>query len=890
MEHTVCEVEGCVVKSKGSDFHLRCLYHLGLTHDMHFCPICKAMPKSTWKGRFARVKKWGETGSLMSKDTYSKLVASSKRPGEVQDPVSSVKKLHLDPSQAPKGAEGFTFGVLSGSVTSNQSVKVIPKPNVVASGDPFTVLSIPGPNVVAPGGQSKSVVPQPKVVAVGGRSVLTGTVLSKGPVSSQHRESQRDLGSPVVPSVADPKLFLEGKIADQCAEILAAKLKPNESLRKLGRGMFNAPNSAVGIGWREFQIDPNSDPNSGGSVISDFRSAPDIHGDAYSLYSESIFNGAEGHTPPEDVLSQQEMEYECYQYERDVVLPPGAELDVGSFVEVPAGLARFTPLNVGPTGSKVSPVHQVHGQTVPVPADPVLNVPVVPDNISEEKRVLQLVKTLLDNRKEVDERRLDSRMEVLINTRLQKQQEEYYSKLESMRSESQLGQNQLQRSLNLLLERQAVVPSAALGAPKDREAMPPPPPPPAPRQKPFMVSIPNPLLSQQVLSYEARDKVSDWIEHGSQSKGSQAGDDQNEPEVVKLSSEQIGRFNDWVDVIFDTVKGLPRDQVVEDDQSSLWPHMKDKMVRTTVPLHNQVIDILQKAWKDPRKVRPYDSEAFALFKIKDEHHELFTQSRTPDRFVALSVKGTTSDKVLSSSFPKLLTKNFSSTVAIAAGSDFAANSLALKMANYQALSTSSCQSLLKDALDMVVDPAVKETLAKLDQGLGFIQATGFYQADLASRGQVRSNSLRRAAWLEEADLSKTMKASLLAMPMEVAKKLEGEDHYRSLLFGSSLESGAKDVAEALKVKKDIEDLGKSSGQGQKSQKFKDNPKPAPYVASGGKNQGGVPGTLLLAEVVCLALVAVVVVASSRGVVAVVAKEIGIERSDFSGPFHKGLVE
>jgi hypothetical protein len=627
--------------------------------------------------------------------------------------------------------------------------------------------------------------------------------------------------------VLDPKLVLESRIANQCNEILATRLKPNESLRKLGRGMFNAPNSTVGIGWREFKIDPNV--VSKGSVISDFRSAPDIHGDSHSLYTESIFNGGEGHSPPEEVLSQQEMEYECYQFEKEVVLPPGAELDVGSFVEVPAGLAKFTPLNVGPTGSKVAPVQQ----TVPVQT-----VPVVQDNISEEKRMLQLVKTLLDNRKEVDERRLDSRMEVLINTRLQKQQDEYYKKLESMRSESQLGQNQLQRSLNLLLERQAVVPSAALGAPKVRDAMPPPPPP-APRHKPIMVSVPNPLMSQQVLSYEARDKVSDWIDHGSQSRGSQAGDDQNEPEVVKLTSEQISRFNDWVDVIFDTVKGLPRDQVVEDDQSSLWPHLKDKVVRTTLPLHNQVIDILQKAWKDPKKVRPFDSEAFALFKIKDEHHELFTQSRVPDRFVALSVKGTTSDKVLSSSFPKLLTKNFSSTVATAAGADFAANSLALKMANYQALSTSSCQSLLKEALDMVVDPTVKETLAKLDQGLGFIQATGFYQADLASRGQVRSNNLRRAAWLEEADLSKTMKASLLAMPMEVAKKSEGEDHYRSLLFGSSLESGAKDVAKALKVKKDIEDLGKSSGQvHNKAQKFKDNPKPAPYIASSGKNQGG----------------------------------------------------
>jgi hypothetical protein len=187
-----------------------------------------------------------------------------------------------------------------------------------------------------------------------------------------------------------------------------------------------------------------------------------------------------------------------------------------------------------------------------------------------------------------------------------------------------------------------------------------------------------------------------------------------------------------------------------------------------------------------------------------------------------------------------LTKNFSSTVATSSGAEFAAHSLALKMANYQALSTVSCQSLLKEAVDMVVDPVVKETLAKLEQGLGFMQATGFYQADLASRGQVRANNLRRAAWLEESDLSKSMKTSLLAMPMEVAKKSDGDDQYKSLLFGSSLESGAKDVAEALKVKKDIEDLAKSSGQGHNKgpQKYKDNPKSTPQVASGGKNQGG----------------------------------------------------
>ena len=825
MENTVCEVEGCSVRSKGSDFHLKCLYHLGISHDMNFCSICSAMPKSTWKGRFARVKKWQETGSFMSKDTHARSVA--KRPVQGQDsPVVSKKSLQ-DPTQVPKGAEGFTFGILN----PVQSVKVIPKPNVVASGDQFSVLSIPEPTVVASVGQTSSpAVLQPKVVAVGGGSVLTGTVLSVRPVGEQVRTGRHDLGSQVPPTSFDPKL-VESRIVYQCEEILAAKLKPNESLRKLGRGMFNAPNSTVGIGWREFHIDPNADAD--GSVISDFRSAPAERLVEQSLDSESMFNCAQGDPPLNEVLSDREMEFECYQYEKEVVLPPGAELDVGSFIELPS-VTKFTPLNAP------VPVQTVPVQNVPVQTVPFQTVPVAQVQVSEEKRTLQLVKTLFDNRREVDERRLDSRMESLINTRLQKQQEVYYQKLESIRAENASGQNQLQKSLDLLLQRQSAVPSAALGASKDKVAMPPPPnPPPPSRPKPIMVSVQNPL-THQLLSYEARDKVSEWIDLGSQSRGSQAGDDQYEPEVVKLSSEQISRFNDWVDVIFDTVKGLPRDQVVEDDQSSLWPHMKDKVVRSTLPLHNQVIDILQKAWKEPKKVRPFDPEAFALFKIKDEHHELYTQTRIPDRFVALSVKGSTSDKVLSSSFPKLLTKNFSSTVAAASGAEFAAHSLALKMANYQALSTVSCQSLLKEASDMVVDPAVKDVLAKLDQGLSFIQATGFYQADLASRGQVRANNIRRAAWLEESDLSKTMKASLLAMPMEVAKKADGEDHFKSLLFGSSLESGAKDVAEALKVKKDIEDLSKSSGQnqGKGAQKFKDNSKSSPQVASSGKNQGG----------------------------------------------------
>ena len=149
--------------------------------------------------------------------------------------------------------------------------------------------------------------------------------------------------------------------------------------------------------------------------------------------------------------------------------------------------------------------------------------------------------------------------------------------------------------------------------------------------------------------------MAEWnVDHGYNSRGSVVVDDPDERAVVKLNLEQVSRFNDWVDMIFDMVKGLPRDQVVEDDQSSIWPHMKGQATRSTLPLHNQVIDILQKAWKDPKRVIPFGLEAFALLKIKEDHHERFTQPRVSDRFVALSVKGPTAAKVLSSSFPKLL--------------------------------------------------------------------------------------------------------------------------------------------------------------------------------------------------------------------------------------------
>jgi hypothetical protein len=252
-----------------------------------------------------------------------------------------------------------------------------------------------------------------------------------------------------------------------------------------------------------------------------------------------------------------------------------------------------------------------------------------------------------------------------------------------------------------------------------------------------------------------------------------------------------------------------------------------------------VIEILQKSWKDPKLVKPLDSQAFALFKINEEHHELYTQSRMVDRYVALSVKGPTADKVMSSKFPKLLTKNFSSTVASSAAADFAASSLALKMANYQALSTGSCQTLLKEALDNVVDESVREPLVKLAQGLAFMQATGFYQADLASKGQVRANSMARSAWLEETEFSKPMKTNLLAMPVEIGQKSVGDEKVTCLMFGSKLEASAKEVAEAIKVRKDIEDLSKSAqSQSKGFQKNKDGQKSDFQSSSFNKNQGG----------------------------------------------------
>jgi hypothetical protein len=208
----------------------------------------------------------------MSKDTLAREVVSSKRP--VHDAVVSVKKVCPDPSQASTGAEGFTFGVLDGSVGSapNQLVKVIPVPNVVATGGLSSVLSIPEPNVVAPGGQSSILVlPQPNVVAEGGGSLFTGIHMTKDPVSVQSGKGRHDLGLPVPPMVFNPKL-VESRISYQCEEIMSSRLKVNEPLRKLGKGMVGAPNSVVGIGWQEFRVDPNAGSNV--SVISDVKSAP----------------------------------------------------------------------------------------------------------------------------------------------------------------------------------------------------------------------------------------------------------------------------------------------------------------------------------------------------------------------------------------------------------------------------------------------------------------------------------------------------------------------------------------------------------------------------------------------------------------------------------------
>ena len=92
MDHSICEVESCKVKSKGSDFHSRCLYHLGMDHDMDTCTICKAMPRSTWKGRWNRIQRWKETGSFVSKDTLARAVAASKRPGDVLTQDQGSKK------------------------------------------------------------------------------------------------------------------------------------------------------------------------------------------------------------------------------------------------------------------------------------------------------------------------------------------------------------------------------------------------------------------------------------------------------------------------------------------------------------------------------------------------------------------------------------------------------------------------------------------------------------------------------------------------------------------------------------------------------------------------------------------------------------------------------
>jgi hypothetical protein len=712
------------------------------------------MPRSTWKGRWNRVQKWKETGSFVSKDTLSRAMAAAKRPGEVLIQSQGAKK----PTTSHSSVEGITFGVVDGSLPPGSQSQVLFLPIKAVS------------DIVA-------VNPRAKDLVTGDREL----------------ESEVDLGVPVIPTV--PKISraqqLASNIETQCNYILASQLKKDEPLRKLGVGLVGAPNSVCGFGWKEFNVDPDKDSTI--SIASGVKSAPpDI--------PDGRFDGSESGCPcgqgDPQVLTQQDMEYQIFQFEKDVVLPPSAHVEVGSFVDVTSHdvLSKFTPLVVGDT------VNPKGITNIPVVSPKFKSPDRVVDNKSfEERRTLGLVKTLLDNRRESEQRRLDSRMESLLDARLLKQQELYAKQFDRFKSEQVSSQTKLQRSLDLLVSRH--VPSAAQGVP-DKVAMPPPPNPP-PKVSPVLqvptIAIPNPFAGDD-LRYIARDKVVDWnMDQGSNSKGSVAGDDFIEPKSVKLNEEQVTKFNEWVDVVYDTVKGLPRVVQSEDDQSSIWPEFKGLSSRSTLPLHNQVIEILQKSWKDPKLVKPLDSQAFALFKINEEHHDLYTQPRIPDRYVALSVKGPTADKVMSSKFPKLLTKNFSSTVASSAAADFAASSLALKMANYQALSTGSCQTLLKEALDNVVDESVREPLVKLAQGLAFMQATGFYQADLASKSQVRANSMARAAWLEETEFSKPMKANLLAMPVEIGQKSVGDDKVKCLMFGSKLEASAKEVAEAIKV-------------------------------------------------------------------------------------------
>ena len=163
--------------------------------------------------------------------------------------------------------------------------------------------------------------------------------------------------------------------------------------------------------------------------------------------------------------------------------------------------------------------------------------------------------------------------------------------------------------------------------------------------------------------------------------------------------------------------------MIKPDQTSLWSNMEAGSSRTILPLHNQVIQNLTKHWEQPKKVKPFDLEATGLFRINASHHEVYTAPRVADRFVALSVKGNSSDKVLSSANPKLLSKNFPATVAAASFADDGAHTLALKMANYQTLSSASCQNILSQVIESVTDPAIKEPLQTLSTGLCFMHNT-----------------------------------------------------------------------------------------------------------------------------------------------------------------------
>jgi hypothetical protein len=280
---------------------------------------------------------------------------------------------------------------------------------------------------------------------------------------------EEDLGTPVPPTPVPPlsefrAKQLEEMVESQCRYVLATQLKRDEPLRKLGVGLVGAPNSVCGLGWKEFHVDPDADSI---SRLSEVKSAPPDVPIYVPEDQESVIPCGQG--SPREVLSQEDMEYQIYQYEKEVVLPPSAQMDVGSYVDVTSHvvLSKEAPVVVQQGVNTGSPVKS------PV-AQPTKVSQVVDNKSFEERRTLAMVKTFLQNRRESEERRLDSRMESLLEARLISQQEIYTQKFEAFKSDQEKGQSKLQRSLDLLLSRQ--VPSAAQGV-ADKVAMPPPPPP-----------------------------------------------------------------------------------------------------------------------------------------------------------------------------------------------------------------------------------------------------------------------------------------------------------------------------------------------------------------------------------------------------------------------------